>query len=288
MANDRHAHPVHPLWVHALRAQLDALIVGAEAQVAAQIAGAAQLQSQREAALQASLDEAQRALQTAQEARDRSLDAQRSLEAEVARLEALVAASQRRHEEDAARVARAESEHSVLTARLEALGREAAEERASLLARVGALSERAEVLDEQFSAERDFVEAALAAKNTELFEALTQSFGAALEPTPAVLSALKTRRAEGVLTQALRLRGSMKSALSVAERGALGALAAAAGCELIEPSEGTRFSALAMEKVATRSDPAFEGLVLGCLMPGLRLGGSAGSLLHPRVIVATA
>ena len=64
--------------------------------------------------------------------------------------------------------------------------------------------------------------------------------------------------------------------------------AAAAGCELVEAALGQRYSAASMDKAGERAEPAEEGLVVACVMPGLRLAGSAGSLVHPRVIVGTA
>jgi hypothetical protein len=51
---------------------------------------------------------------------------------------------------------------------------------------------------------------------------------------------------------------------------------------------GQRYSAATMDKAGERAEPADEGLVVACVMPGLRLAGSAGSLVHPRVIVGTA
>jgi hypothetical protein len=42
-----------------------------------------------------------------------------------------------------------------------------------------------------------------------------------------------------------------------------------------------------MDKAATASDPAEEGNVLECLLPGLRRVGTDGSLVFPRVRVAT-
>jgi hypothetical protein len=72
------------------------------------------------------------------------------------------------------------------------------------------------------------------------------------------------------------------------ERAALAALAAASGCVLVEVPAGARFHAGTMDKAATRSEPSEEDLVLECLAPGLRLEGTTGSLVHPRVLVGTA
>jgi hypothetical protein len=71
------------------------------------------------------------------------------------------------------------------------------------------------------------------------------------------------------------------------ERTALTALATIAGCEEIDPPVGTRFSATSMEKSGTLSDPAEEGNVLSCALPGLRRAGTEGALVFPRVVVAT-
>jgi hypothetical protein len=42
-----------------------------------------------------------------------------------------------------------------------------------------------------------------------------------------------------------------------------------------------------MDKAMVQADPAEEGNVLECLMPGLRLAGTDGALVFPRVLVAT-
>ncbi|MCU0686313.1 MAG: hypothetical protein MUF34_29385, partial [Polyangiaceae bacterium] len=57
--------------------------------------------------------------------------------------------------------------------------------------------------------------------------------------------------------------------------------------ELIDPAPGTRFSTQTMEKAGTLADPAEEGNVTRCALPGLRLRGTDGALVFPRVVVAT-
>jgi hypothetical protein len=74
--------------------------------------------------------------------------------------------------------------------------------------------------------------------------------------------------------------------LSALERLALEHLAEAAACELIVPKLGARFSSTEMDQLDTRPDPAEEGNVLECMMPGLRLAGSDGALVFPKVRVA--
>ena len=71
------------------------------------------------------------------------------------------------------------------------------------------------------------------------------------------------------------------------EKSALPGMAAAAGCELIAPATGTKFSPQSMEKASTVSEPAEEGNVVECAMPGLRRSGTEGALVFPRVVVAT-
>jgi hypothetical protein len=79
-----------------------------------------------------------------------------------------------------------------------------------------------------------------------------------------------------------------RNPLTEGERAALGALADTSGCVLVEVPPGTRFHPGTMDKSATRSEPSEEDLVLECLAPGLRLEGTTGSLVHPRVLVGTA
>jgi hypothetical protein len=141
----------------------------------------------------------------------------------------------------------------------------------------------------EFTAERRFVEAAADLAGSLLGEALAAAAGRALDATSATHAALKARGLEAALVTAVRDRGRSAAAapLLERERGALAALAKIAGCELYAPAAGTRFTVASMEKAATVSDPAEEGNVVDCAMPGLRRAGSDGALVFPRVVVAT-
>jgi hypothetical protein len=144
-------------------------------------------------------------------------------------------------------------------------------------------------LGEAFASERAFVEAAVGLDGTLLLEAIRGVLGCDPAATPAVYSELKSRKADVVLTHVLKERGRTASSapLSERERTALRRLADAAGCELIVPDHGTRFSPSNMEKASTLSDPAEEGNVIDTLVPGLRLASTEGALVFPRVVVAT-
>jgi hypothetical protein len=143
--------------------------------------------------------------------------------------------------------------------------------------------------EEQFAPEKRFLEAARDLGGSLLGEALVAAVGRPLEAGSAAYAALKSRGLEASLVAAVRDRGrSVASApLLPRERAALVGLAAAASCDLIAPAAGTRFSAGAMEKASTVSEPAEEGNVLECAIPGLRRAGTEGALVFPRVVVAT-
>ncbi len=153
--------------------------------------------------------------------------------------------------------------------------------------RVGAAA--ASALEEQFSAEKRFVAACAEVSGTMLEGALRSVVGRDLEASPAFYAALKAKGLEVVLVGAFKERGRTiaQASLLERERAPLPSLAAAAGCELVAPASGTRFSASSMEKAATTSDPAEEGNVVECMLPGLRRAGTEGSLVFPRVRVAT-
>lgn len=277
--------PVATLWMHALRAQLDAVVTGVEAQLTQHIAAQQSPWTHRVERLTAERDALSHALSQATEA------------ARCAQAEAEQRA-QRLQEAQQALVA-LQSEVSTLQARVTALlglqeGLEAARARdaaqlQALQAQLGDLGERVVALDEQFVQERAFVDAARAVRGEGLFDALQQHLGAPMEASPGSFGALKARKPDAVLLAALRERGrnALRDPLSPGESEALEALALAAGCALVSVAPGTRFNAAQMERVGTRSEPAEEGHVLECVVPGLRLAGSTGSLLHPRVIVAT-
>jgi predicted nucleic acid-binding Zn-ribbon protein len=218
--------------------------------------------------------------------RDAARRAQAQQQAQLADLQAQLDAArgQLSDAQDELARARTEATHELARARAEATQRLAQVE--------GALREvqqQADSLSEAFSSERAFIEACQRVDGTALHDALRQAFGADLTSSPATYATLKARRPDAILTHAFKERGRLIAAapLTSPERGALASLAAAGGCELIEPEHGMRFSSSTMDKAMVQADPAEEGNVLGCLMPGLRLAGTDGALVFPRVLVAT-
>jgi hypothetical protein len=164
------------------------------------------------------------------------------------------------------------------------------DERAESLAReLAGARQVGEALEGAFAAERAFVEAALVVRDSPLFASLVAALGRPIDGSPATYAALKERRPDAVLAFALKERGRLlaQSPLAAAERVALTRLAEAADGELIDPAPGTRFSTQTMEKAGTLADPAEEGNVTRCALPGLRLRGTDGALVFPRVVVAT-
>jgi hypothetical protein len=221
------------------------------------------------------------------------------IEALVARYEALcrahaqaLEAARGRHDEQARRDKEAlerEAERWMREAESAAARAAALEERvADLEARLARAEGDARALGRAFAQESAFVAAAATAEPTSLGEALRGAFGGALEAAPAAYASLKERRPDAVLASAIKERGrsAAHSPLSATEAAALEALARAAGCELIAPAPGVRFSSSSMDKALSVPDPAEEGNVLECLVPGLRLAGSDGALVFPRVKVA--
>lgn len=257
--------PIARLWVHAMRAELDAVTLRFEAQLKQHVAATAG-------------------------ARREELDA---LAQQLAAANVRVAESEQRAGELSARLTERDAE----IARMRALHDEAAREIAALHAELdearrtlGEMGARVTSLDAQFASERAFVGAVTGVAGTLLFEVSAQVFGQALEATPTCYGAIKARKADVLLAAIVRERGRSvtRYALSREEREALGALAEASGCALIEVAPGARFASASMEKVATRSEPADEDHVLACLMPGVRLAESQGAVVHPKVVVATA
>lgn len=229
------------------------------------------------------------------------------IEALVTRYEALVASRLEIAEAMGARQDEAaRAELSAVSGERDALSREVATLRAerdaakekleeaerriaSLEAELRAGAAAASAFEEQFAQEKRFVEAAAQASGTMLEGALELASGRKLEPGASVYAALKAKGLEAVLLSALKERGRAvaQAPLLEREKSSLPQLASIAGCELVAPAHGTRFSSSAMEKVATASDPAEEGNVVECLLPGLRRAGTEGSLVFPRVRVAT-
>ena len=264
--------PIAKAWTVALRAQLDAVVAQFEAQLRQHVAYGNAQHARDLAALQARVTELEQTLVAA-----RAVQSQQA--AELARLlgERERWTLEARQLQDALRAQAAEAE-----ALREALGDRDDEARA--------LSAQVQSLGAQFAAERAFVAALAGVAGSQLFDGAQATLGAALEATPACYGALKAKRMDAVLAGAMRERGrgAVRAALTDDERRALAAAAAAAGCELVDAAVGQRFSAAAMDKAGERAEPADEGLVVAGVMPGLRLAGSAGSLVHPRVIVGTA
>jgi hypothetical protein len=207
------------------------------------------------------------------------------LQADNDRLRGEIAA----HKDEAARH---EAKAAALAQRVEALEAEIARARedAEAHARAAEAAQAATLaFEEQFAAERRFAEACREASGSLLGEAIVAAAGRAVDASSATLSALKAKGLEALLAAAFKDRGrsTAQAPLLDRERAALPALAAAAGCELITPATGTRFSAASMEKGGSVSDPAEEGNVLGVAMPGLRRAGTEGAIVFPRVVVAT-
>ena len=184
------------------------------------------------------------------------------------------------------------AEMATLRAEAQALTRDLAEARAHASELEGAARSAGEVaraLSEQFVAEDRFVRACAGLEGSLLGEALKSSLGRDLTESPATYAALKGRGLEVVLTLTFKERGRsvVQAPLLERERAALAGLAAAAGCELLSPAPGTRFAAVSMDKASSVSQPAEEGNVVECLMPGGRRSGTEGALVLPRVVVAT-
>lgn len=215
-----------------------------------------------------------------------------SLRAEIARLSAdneRWREEANRHQAEAARLA---GELSDRTKRVGDLEKElaGAEERAGALSRAAKAAEAAtQAYEEQFAAERRFVDGCRDLGGSLLGEALQTVVGRPIEASSSTFAALKARGLEATLAAALKERGrsSAQAPLLDREKSSLPLLAAAAGCELHSPAEGARFSAASMEKAGSVSDPAEEGNVVSTAMPGLRRAGTEGALVFPRVIVAS-
>lgn len=263
--------PIAKAWTVALRSQLDAVVAQFEAQMRQHVAYG-----------------------NAQHGRELT-----GLNARITELEQALVASRAVQSQQAAELSRllGERERWTLEARqlqdtLRAQTAELARLREELSERddeARTLAMQVQSLDAQFSSERELVTALMGVPGSQLFDAAQAALGAALDATPGCYGALKAKRMDVVLSAAMRERGrsAVRSALGDDERRALARAAAAAGCELVEAAVGQRYSAGSMEKAGERAEPAEEGLVVACVMPGLRLAGSAGSLVHPRVIVGT-
>ncbi|APR76995.1 TolA protein [Minicystis rosea] len=193
------------------------------------------------------------------------------LRAEAARIEARALAAEKRADDLAIDLSRA---------------REKADREAQAAQAAHAATQ---AYEEQFAAERRFVEACRDTAGSLLGEAVATAAGRSLDATSATFAALKSKGLEAVLAATFKERGrsTAQAPLLERERAALPALAAAAGCELIAPPTGTRFSSATMERGASVTDPAEEGNVLDVAMPGLRRAGTDGALVFPRVVVAT-
>jgi hypothetical protein len=184
------------------------------------------------------------------------------------------------------------AEIATLRAETQALARDLAEARARASALEGearSAGEAARALSEQFAAEDRFVRACAGLEGSLLGEALKSALGRDLTDSPATYAALKGRGLEVLLTLTFKERGRsvVQAPLLERERAALPGIAAAAGCELVSPAPGTRFAAGSMDKASSVSQPAEEGNVVECLMPGGRRRGTEGALVLPRVVVAT-
>ncbi len=284
--SDKADDPIAKLWVTALRAQLDALVTQFEAQMKQHVAQTAGARQREIDALEQQLATLGTRLKESEQRARSVADLLTAREQELGRLRADLEA---RHAEVVTltgELERARAEN----ARLVAEGEERRDEVRRLESSLAALGQQVQTLDEQFVAERAFVAALLTASGTPLFDAAQLALGQPVEATPGCYGALKARKPDALLALVVRERGRTvaRNALTASERSALAALAEASGCELIEVPPGARFVSATMEKAATRSEPSEEDHVLECLMPGLRLAGTQGGLVHPRVLVATA
>jgi hypothetical protein len=284
--SDKADDPIARLWVTALRAQLDALVTQFEAQLKQHVAQTAGARQREIDALAHELATAAARLKESEQRARSVADLLKAREQEVGRLRAELEA---RHGEVATltgELERARAENAKLVAE----GAARRDEVRRLESSLAALGQQVQTLDEQFVAERAFVAALLPVTGTLLFDAAQLALGQSIEAAPGCYGALKARKPDALLALVVRERGRTvgRHSLTAPERASLAALAEASGCELIEVPAGARFVSATMEKAATRSDPSEEDHVLECLMPGLRLAGTQGGLVHPRVLVATA
>jgi DNA repair exonuclease SbcCD ATPase subunit len=269
-------------FVNALRAELDAVVARYEALVRAH---EQTLSVVREREVDALRGEIAALRSECDRERARAAD----LGAEVASLRGKVSSLERDLASAREEAAREREAASAAVARATQAFEEERRRAAEVLAEARAAAEAAEELQGTFAAERSFVEACRGLEGSMLMAALEGALGRALDRTAATSAALKARGLDNVLAQAVRERGRQvtQAPLLEREKAAIGALAAAANCALIIPEAGVRFSPGSMDKAASVSDPAEEGNVVECLVPGLRLAGTDGSLVLPRVVVAT-
>jgi chromosome segregation ATPase len=248
----------------ALRAEIDAVVARYEALVSARQETLDAVRERDSATLRAALSEAQAERDAARVERDGVRAGEAALQREMAGLRGQIAELSRALDESRERLRALESE-------------------------ARSAGEAARALEEQFAAEQGFVAACAGLEGCLLAEALKSAAGREIEANPATYAALKSRGLEVLLTQAFRERGRsvVQAPLLERESRALPGIAAAAGCELIVPAAGQRFVSTAMDKASTASEPAEEGNVLSCLMPGARRLGTEGALVLPRVVVAS-
>ncbi len=256
-------------FVTALRAEIDAVVARYEAMVRAHQEAVDAVSQDQLRTLKARTDVLERE-------RTELVSALQAREAEAARLHARIAELEQtltQSREAAARAALAADQAEQHTQRLQA--------------RLDEVAGLSRMLDEVFDGERRFVAAYQRAVGTPFGEAVERAVGMPVTASPETFGAIKAKRADVLLTHAIQDRGARvaMNPLVDAERAAMQGMAEAAGCELIVPEAGTRYSSQGMEKVATLRDPAEDGNVVECMMPGLRLRGSAGALVFPKVKV---
>jgi hypothetical protein len=242
------------------------------------------------AALRAEIDAVVARYEALARAHEETLSAVRARESDALGQELAVI----RVERDRLRIEAGEqkAEIATLRAEIQAISRdlEAARGRASALEGAAReAGETARALSEQFAAEDRFVTACAGLDGSLLGEALKSALGREIAANPATYAALKGRGLEIILSLTFKERGRsvVQAPLLERERAALPGLAAAAGCELVTPTPGTRFAATSMDKASSVSQPAEEGNVVECLIPGARRSGTEGALVLPRVVVAT-
>lgn len=266
----------------ALRAEIEAVVARYEALARAHQESLFAIREQEVAKLRADVA-------TLIAERERGKQAEADLKARLA--ESMTRAERLERELATARAAIEDEQRQTreAKARAEALAAESRRRVEQLGAELERAQSTAASLGEAFATERSFVEATRGLEGTLLYESLRAALGVEPAPSPSVFSELKSRRPETVLLQTVKDRGRTAASAPLSEREsqALRKLAEAAGCELIVPERGVRFSSASMEKGATRSDPAEEGNVLDTLVPGLRMAGTEGAMVFPRVLVAT-
>lgn len=268
-------------FVVAMRAELEAIVSRYEALVGAHQEALDAIAKQQALALQARLDVAERE-------RAELVSRLHQRDADVARLESRATEFERSIAQARASIEQERASAREVSSAAITSAEQSERQVRELEARLAEVAGLAKMLDEVFGAERQFVTSALRSKGHPLFDAVVAALGADVQATPETFGQLKAKRPDVVLTHVIQSRGSRvaQMPLSDDERASLQGMSEAAGCELIVPDAGTRYTSSSMDKTATLREPSEEGNVLDCMMPGLRLAGTAGAFVFPKVKVA--